>query len=375
MPACSRVLFWLTLLATMAIAPPVLAGEDSDEDEPFLPGLAASFRDDKGHTATRLDSQLAFHWGETMPDPRLNAGTFRASWQGHLLITTRGDYRFFVFGTGEVELKIAGRPIIPQQTLRTSWGTSATVRLSADYHPLELSFRRTDKDARLMVLWSGPDFGREPIPSRTLFHPREKPVNRDFERGELLARVLRCGRCHGEEQPPQPAPALDHLAGNISRGWLVRWLAAGEHVHSRQDERSPLRMPALGLSEAQSEAIADYLLTPRKRETPAPVPPPEKKVRGKLAKPKPKPNAKTGERLFLTLGCLACHTWRDLGASGWLGGGDLTHIADKRPSSFFAAWLTDPAHLNRDHRMPIFSVSNDERTSLALFLAAQTANG
>ncbi len=88
-----------------------------------------------------------------------------------------------------------------------------------------------------------------------------------------------------------------------------------------------------------------------------------------------KPNAKTGERLFLTLGCLACHTWRDPGASGWLGGGDLTQIADKRPPGFFAAWLTDPARLNRDHRMPVYSLSNEERTSLALFLAGQGANG
>src|SRR5262249_17324230 len=78
-----------------------------------------------------------------------------------------------------------------------------------------------------------------------------------------------------------------------------------------------------------------------------------------------------GEQLFLTLGCLACHTWRDLGASGWLGGGDLTHVADKRPPDFFAAWLADPARLNRDHRMPVFTLSDDERTSLALFLAEQ----
>ena len=52
-----------------------------------------------------------------------------------------------------------------------------------------------------------------------------------------------------------------------------------------------------------------------------------------------------GEQLFLSLGCLACHTWGDLGASGWLGGGDLTHIAAKRPPDFFAAWLADPARL------------------------------
>src|SRR5262249_5661258 len=47
------------------------------------------------------------------------------------------------------------------------------------------------------------------------------------------------------------------------------------------------------------------------------------------------------------------------------------HIADKRPPGFFAAWLADPARLNRDHRMPVFSLSAEERTAVTLFLAEQ----
>src|SRR5262249_39629908 len=139
--------------------------------------------------------------------------------------------------------------------------------------------------------------------------------------------------------------------------------------------RSPRRMPAFGLSAEQAEVIADWLLSSRGEEHPAPVAPPAKKPStkpGKNApKPPPPPSAQTGERLFLTLGCLACHTWHDLGASGWLGGGDLTRIADKRPPGFFAVWLADPSRLNRDHRMPVFPLSAEERLSLSLFLAAQ----
>ncbi|HTU18402.1 MAG TPA: hypothetical protein VMG10_10115 [Gemmataceae bacterium] len=353
---------WIEGLPALARAP-----EGADEDEPFLPGLAANFRDAKGHTATRLDHQLAFQWGEMPPDPRLTAGEFRVTWQGSLLTTSRGNYRFLVFGSGEIELKIAGRVALARQIVRNGWTSSAAVSLTADYHPLQLSFRRTEKDARLMLLWSGPDFGLEPVPSRFLYHPREKPVARDFERGRLLARVLRCGRCHGEEQSSSPAPALDRLSGNLSRDWLIRWLTAGEHA---TDDRSPRRMPAFALSEAQAEAVADWLLAPRKSKPPS-APPRREKPKKKA----PKPSAKTGERLFVSLGCLACHSWRDLGASGWLGGGDLTHIADKRPSSFFSIWLIEPGRLNHDHRMPTFTLSNDERTSLALFLAEQKTVG
>ncbi len=361
----SRILLFLVVF--VAVVPPALA-DDELEDEPYLPGLAALYRDAKGNAATRLDAQIAFHWSDAPPDARLTAGEFRATWRGHLFASPRGDYRFYLFGRGEIELKIADRVVLARQTLRDGWASSQAVPLTSDYHTLELSYRRTEPNARLMLLWSGPDFGIEPIPPRALVHPRETRIESDFERGRLLARVLRCGRCHAEEQPPRLAPALDRLAGNLSPAWLKRHLTTGAHT---ANERSPRRMPSFDLTEEQASTLADWLLMPRRTQTSSPSPPREDKPRPK----KMKPDAKTGERLFVTLGCLACHGWRDLGASGWLGGGDLTRIADKRPADYFAAWLTDPARLNRDHRMPVFSLTNDERTSLALFLAQQKSEG
>jgi mono/diheme cytochrome c family protein len=359
---------------TIAFCPAPSFAQEGSDDEPFLLGLLASFHDEDGHSASRLDHQLAFPWGEGRPDPRLSSGEFHASWQGQLLVTKRGDYRFYLFGSGEMELKIAGRVAVARQVARNGWLKSPALALAADFQSIELSFRRKEKAARLMVLWSGPDFGMEPIPPHVLFHPRDKPVGRDFERGQLLAQVLRCGSCHADGPAPRLAPALDRLNGNVARGWLVRWLAAGDHARpvraDRPDEGEPLsprRMPDFGFSNTQAEAVADWLLSSKERERSMPAAPLEEKPRKKA----PKPDAKTGERLFLTLGCLACHTWGDFGASGWLGGGDLTHIAEKRPADFFSAWLTDPARLNSDHLMPIFSLSGDERTSLALFLAAQ----
>jgi cytochrome c553/cytochrome c5 len=355
----------LAVLLAAAVSSPCPAQEGTD-DEPFLPGLVARFRDDRGNTATRLDHRLAFHWGEAAPDPRLVGSAFRVTWEGSLSIPANGDHRFFLFGSGEVELKIAGQVVVARQTLRDAWRESAPVSLAADTHPLELSFRRTSKDARLIALWSGPGFGLEPIPPRALVHPRERVVSNDFERGRALARTLRCGSCHREDGASPPAPALDRLAGNLARSWLVRWLSANEHGRPAQGEpASPRRMPAFGLSGPQAEAVADWLLSGRPADPPA-SPPAQQP-----GKKKPKPDAGTGERLFLTLGCLACHTWRDLGASGWPGGGDLTHLADKRPPGFFAAWLADPARLNADHRMPVFPLADDERTSLSLFLAEQ----
>src|SRR5262249_23610466 len=138
------------------------------------------------------------------------------------------------------------------------------------------------------------------------------------------------------------------------------------------------RMPALGLSPAQAEAVADWLLAPRPANDAAPAPANDAKpssAEKRPRRPKTAPQAPTGDQLFLSLGCLACHSWRDLGASGWLGGGDLTRVADKRPADFFAAWLADPARLNADHRMPVFALSEEERAALASFLAQQKWDG
>ena len=153
--------------------------------------------------------------GDRPPDPRLDAGAFQATWRGQLLAVPRGEYRFFVFGSGEIELKIAGRVVRERQTLRDEEAASGSVALTADYHPLELSFRRNGKDARLMLLWSGPDFGREPIPARALFIRATSRLPKISSVGRFLARALRCGRCHGEDVPSSPGPALDRLSGNL----------------------------------------------------------------------------------------------------------------------------------------------------------------
>ena len=330
-----------------------------DEDDPFLPGLIASFRDDKGHTAARLDPRLAFHWGEMPPDSRLTAGAFRAAWQGSLLTALRGDYRFFVFGTGEIELKIAGRVAIMRQTLRDRLGIVRRRLADRRLSPAGTVFSANGEGRSFDVavvrsrLRPGADPAAFPLPSA------RKACRARLRARRLLARVLRCGRCHGEEQSSSPAPALDRLNGNLSREWLIRWLTAGEHA---KDDRSPRRMPAFALTDTQADRR--HRLAAGAAETEAIAP---SSAQGQTQEEKLRNRArKTGERLFLTLGCLACHSWRDLGASGWLGGGDLTHIADKRPGGFFAAWLADPARLNRDHRMPTFPLSDDERTSLAL---------
>lgn len=359
------------LLGVLIVFCPLRArAQEKVEDEPFLPGLVATYSDAARRTATRIDHQLSFHWSNRTPDPRLGDGEFTAAWRGVIHPDAKGAYRFHLFGSGEIELKLAGAVVIQRQVIAESWCVSLPLELKNEFQPIELTFRRTSKVARVGLFWSAPHFSLEAVPPRFLFHPRESTVSGEFDRGLMLARALRCERCHGDRHG-SPAPDLSRLRGNLSREWLVDWLRSNEQAgHALPGEQlSPRRMPALGLAADQAQAIADWLLEPRGSDsTPGPHRP---QANNKPAPTKPGRPARSGEQLFLTLGCLACHSWRDLGGSGWFGGGDLTGVGDKRPAGFFSQWLADPAALNRDHRMPVFSLADDERTALAEFLAKQ----
>ena len=70
---------------------------------------------------------------------------------------------------------------------------------------------------------------------------------------------MRCGACHvvTPNSEALPAPALDQLAGNLSREWLVGWLTA-----EPDPEATPQlarRMPHFDLDRGEAAAIADYL--------------------------------------------------------------------------------------------------------------------
>jgi cytochrome c oxidase subunit 2 len=80
---------------------------------------------------------------------------------------------------------------------------------------------------------------------------------------------------------------------------------------------------------------------------------------------------------FRTAGCGACHQVRGLVAEGAVGP-DLTHLARRETlaagtlpmsEAALSAWLTDPAAVKPDARMPAFGhLSQDEHTAILAFL-------
>ena len=197
------------------------------------------------------------------------------------------------------------------------------------------------------------------------------------ERGRQLYRALRCDACHDTiaDTAPLPAPALDQLPGQLHRDWLVDWLLAKapdpDSPPSTPHRHMPhRRMPYVAVSETEAQQLADYLLAPPGSQ----VADSAERATAERASP----DSAAGRELFVSLGCLACHpespaddSARHASLDQPFGGGDLARIADKRPQAFFARWLEDPAAFNRDHRMPVFALSIDERAHLAAYLATR----
>lgn len=350
----------LSLIVLFSVFATQFSSAQDDQDDEFRPGLIAHYTDAEGREVVRLDRQIAFAWDDGAPDRRLSNRGFNASWRGFLMSQGRGEYQLHAYLQGEVQIKLRRQVVLDGKTEHPAWLHGKPVDLPFDWHPFEVSFRKNGV-ARLSLFWSGPQFQLEPIPVDRLFHDPADTPDSSFERGELLTRALRCAACH--EIPghgaPLPAPDLTNLAGNVRTDWLIDWLTdAGDEPRPGEVVR---RMPRFGFSRADATSLAAFLLPPQELPT--------------TAKQKPdKADRAQGETLFLTLGCLACHQANGLDASGLFGGGDLSNIARKRPAEFFTKWLANPAQFNKNHRMPVFDLSDEERENLAAYLATQSGD-
>jgi mono/diheme cytochrome c family protein/glucose/arabinose dehydrogenase len=381
------------LLATTAAR----SQEEQDEQSPYVPGLIGIYSGPEATTARRVDETIAFAWGSSSPDPRLPAGPFTAQWTGYIFVQSPGLHRLYVHADGQVNVRVLDQVAIDRRVKQAAWTASPDIELPFGWHPLKIEYRRAGDagdagDAQFALYWSGPRFEVEPVSSRFLFHDRGSDVDAAFARGERLARALRCDACHraadsaaAAQAATIPAPALEHVRGNIFGGWLVNWLDDGGEQSSANAAHAKVtasnangesaaseppkggtpagidlqrRMPYFAFEPDESRALAAYLAGSPADSTSEP--------QATLAA-----DREVGRQLFLTIGCLACHGLESLGEAGLFGGGNLSHIAAKRPAAFFETWLADPARLNARHRMPVFELEPDERRKLAAFLAGQ----
>ena len=358
------------LFAVFAMCDMVFAQDKAgDQEDRFQPGLVGTYRT-ANHSIQRIDDSISFIWRKQSPDKQLVNTKFNVSWKGYLH-SHPGLHRIDAFAAGQVRITLNGQVLLDKTAEEAQWLTGVPMKLAFDWHPLEVEYDNTGNEAELRLFWSSPTFPLTPITPHDLFHnPQNVPPN-DFQHGELLTRVLRCAVCHhipGTAQP-RPAPVLDHLKNNIHHPWLIEWLVddrGDKHVEIDGQQTVLRKMPSFGFSRDQATALAAYLLQQSSEHHSNALDPEQAKVDEVVRQG----NSKSGHSLFMTLGCLACHSYEDLGNSNLFGGGDLTQIAEKRPANFFGPWLTNPQQINPNHRMPVFDLQPQEHADLVAFLSS-----
>jgi cytochrome c oxidase subunit 2 len=86
----------------------------------------------------------------------------------------------------------------------------------------------------------------------------------------------------------------------------------------------------------------------------------------------------TGQQLFLSKPCAACHAVRGTSADGKTGP-DLTHVGSRRTIAAglfdttrgsLAAWIADPQTLKPGNNMPMVPLSGDELRSISAYMAS-----
>ncbi len=356
----SKSVVWLALGILCIGESPTRGQDDADEglaEIGVAPGLVATYSCPAGSVA-RIDEQLqsSFALGKPGLVKPNDAASLR--WEGLLRVESPGVHRIEAFVAGRIRVELANQEILNATSAESSWVAAEPIELEYGWQPLAVEFRPSIVPATVGIYWSGPDFPLEPIPPRFLGHLPGASRENQFETGESLWSWHRCGACHDDTTSHfRAAPSLAHQVGQFDRAWLTAWLSRdvpGAVTVGNSTHNSPHHIPALNISTDEVASLTAWLGTSS-----------DKPARADATQADP------GRRLFLSLGCLSCHTWRGVGDSSPWGGGDLTAIASKRPTHFFERWLAQPAALNPDHRMPVFELSDEERRHLADFLSVQ----
>jgi mono/diheme cytochrome c family protein len=336
------------------------------DEETTRPGLAGVFSDSTS-IVQKVDDRIAFDWTDTSPDGRLG-DDYQAKWQGHVLVRQPGKHTFHAMVSGRLTIIVDGKLAL-QAEGENLFHSAEPIELAAGDHSFEVSFKRTkDTDARLQLFWSSPEFTLEPLPADVLTHEATDTTVSDQESGGLLADAMRCSACHSglAEASTLKAPSLKHV-NETPLDELVQRLMNPKSVNAHS------AMPSFGLTAEDARDVALFLMDAADKESPLD----EKELKFKAD------DADAGSKLLLTTGCIACHRLSQfnkeaaesasesseaLPDASPYHGPELVGIEKRRTAKWLSKWLQAPGELNPDHRMPVFSLSDDERRQIVAAL-------
>ena len=358
------LMLFLLLALFLNIASRNLAAEEIDpEEDDYPPGLLGTYQ--SGNTQfQRIDPDIAFNWGKQAPLPQIPAGPFSADWTSLILVRQPGDYQISAYLEGELTVEIDGKTVLKGKRETPGWIVGEKYKQNFGEFELKVAYKKISPEARVQLFWSSNLFGLEPIQANILYREEGNPEVAQIWRGRTHFDAHRCNRCHqrADQLTSPAAPDLTHVTTALNPAWLVRKIKNDDSVSAHA------KMPFFGFNDQEAQAIAAYLFANAKSASLSKIPTAPKDKKTKKA-PTHDEEQRAGEILMRSVGCLACHTIDGKGNQQPFSGGDLSSIGDKRETQWFYTWLSDPAKLNKDHRMPVIKLSTTERRQLAYALS------
>lgn len=183
--------------------------------------------------------------------------------------------------------------------------------------------------------------------------------------GSVLIDELGCAACHDgmANGNMKKAPNLAGVGTRLSPEYIQRYIADPAATHPGTTMPDMLVGETVEKRQEISESISHYLRSLQEAVT--------------GAKKSTKSDAKAGHTLFHEIGCIACHSQRDDAGNELVTEGvvSLAHVPSKYRSGALAEFLRDPLKVRPSGRMPDMNLTNDEASSLALYLSgAATAD-
>ncbi|MEI7687289.1 MAG: c-type cytochrome, partial [Planctomycetota bacterium] len=369
-----RTLLTVSVLALLSCAvwsqtgEPFKPGKLPKTEQAILkPGLTLRFMNEAGAAVDdvrRVRLAAFFLPAGAAPSPFVPPGAeYRVRLTGYVKAPIRQEYQFQLSARGSARLSVNDKSVL--KAANETSALSDTIELARGYNKIDVDFTPPPAgEASFRVNWVGEGFNLEPLPPDALFSrgtDADLVAREQLREGRLLFATHQCQRCHGlpagvavtnDAMPElqQQAPSLEGAGSRFGVNWLVRW------IQNPRELRPQATMPAVlhGAAAPQEAAdIAAYLMTLKSEAAPANPP------QGEVA---------AGEKIFRTLGCVACHHVNDPKEEELFDRLPLYVVNEKLPGEALKSFLKSPHKNYLWSRMPDFKLSDVEAEHLSAYI-------
>jgi cytochrome c2 len=197
--------------------------------------------------------------------------------------------------------------------------------------------------------------GAKPVPERYRYAVSHAPALLPGGRVGALVDRYRCLSCHqiGSRGGDTSTAPLTYEGSKVKRDWLASYLVLSYTLRPVLEERMPvLRMPREE-ADLLADAIESFYVDASIPEDPF------------AGRPPSDANVTEGQRLYVTLGCRACHI---LGSSGGYSGPPLTEAGARLKPGWAYTWLKGPQRWRADVRCPNYGLTDTDALRLTAYL-------